>query len=207
MGNGKAPGFDLDTPEPIDDGTSARIGSPPPGTIGLDAKGGSAKQTRLSLADQIVSYARRQRASHVGDGECYTLANRALRAAGAKAAADYGVVTPDADYTWGASVTLADLQPGDVIQFRNYTYESVVVTEDEDGRTTEEHAEDRLHHTAIVDHVDGNGAVTVWEQNSPDGSPVTRTQLFFTGRTITSGTRTTTITVRGSFWFYRPEAR
>ena len=65
MGNGKAPaGIDLDTPEPIDDGTSARIGSPTPGSIGLDAKSRGAKATRASMADRIVSFAqaaRRQR--------------------------------------------------------------------------------------------------------------------------------------------------
>jgi len=85
--------------------------------------------------------------------------------------------------------------------------ERVTVTEDDSGTTTEEHAEDRPHHTAIVESVDGNGAVTVLEQNSPEGSAVRRTQLFFTARTTTSGNRTTTITVSGTFWFYRPEAR
>jgi len=207
MGNGKAPsGIDLDTSEPIDDGTSARIGSPTPGPIGLDAKSGT-KQSAPSMADQIVGYARRQRGSRVGDGECFTLVNSALTGAHAKSAADYGSITPDADYTWGTSVSLTGLQPGDVIQFRDYTYERVTVTEDDKGTTTEEHAEDRPHHTAIVESVDGHGAVTVLEQNSPEGSAVRRTQLFFTAGTTTSGHRTTTITVRGTFWFYRPEAR
>jgi hypothetical protein len=36
---------------------------------------------------------------------------------------------------------------------------------------------------------------------------VRRTQLFFTPRTSTSGGTTTKITVSGTFWFYRPEAR
>jgi hypothetical protein len=208
MGNGKAPaGIDLDTLGPIDEGTSARIESPPPGVIGLDAKGGSAKQTRASMADQIVSYASRRRGERVGDGQCFMLVDRALHAADAKSAGDYGSVTPDADYVWGTSVTLANLQPGDVIQFRNYSYERVVVTEDDHGTTTVEHAEDRPHHTAIVQSVDGHGAVTVLEQNSPKGSAVTRTQLFFTAGTTTTGNRTTTISVRGTVWFYRPEAR
>jgi CHAP domain-containing protein len=208
MANGKAPfGVDLDSSETIDDGTSARIDSPSPGPIGLDSKGGTTKQSGASTADQIVTYARRQRGSRLGDGQCFTLADRALRGANARSAADYGSVTPTADYTWGTSVTLADLQPGDVIQFRNYTYERVVVTEDESGTRTAEHTEDRPHHTAIVERVGADGEVTVLEQNSPEGSPVTRTQLFFTAGTTTSGNRTTTIRVRGTFWFYRPEAR
>ncbi|HKB10846.1 MAG TPA: hypothetical protein VKD69_09330, partial [Vicinamibacterales bacterium] len=122
-------------------------------------------------------------------------------------AADYGTVTPNADYQWGTSVTLADLQPGDVVQFRDYSYERTVVTRDSSGTTTDEHAEDRPHHTAIVESVDGNGAVTVLEQNAPDGSPVRRSHLYFTGGTTTSGNSTTTIRVQGTFWFYRPQAR
>jgi hypothetical protein len=170
MGNGKAPsGIDLDTPESIDDGTLARIASPPPGPIGLDSKGGSPKRDHASMADQIVGYARRNRGERVGDGECYTLVNRALSAADARTARDYGPVSPDADYVWGTSLTLTDLQPGDVIQFRDYTYERVDITDDDSGTTTEEHAEDRPHHTAIVQSVDGDGAVTVWEQNAPMG--------------------------------------
>ena len=61
--------------------------------------------------------------------------------------------------------------------------------------------------TVIVESVDGNGAVTVLEQNSPEHSPVTRTQLFFTSGTATSGNRTITTTVSGTIRFYRPEAR
>src|ERR1041385_8863425 len=122
MGNGSGP---------IDDGTLARIGTPPPGPIGLDSKSGNAKQSHASMADRIVSYARRNRGERVGDGECYTLVNRALSAADAKTARDHGPVSPDADYIWGTSVALADLQPGDVIQFRDYTYERVDVTDND----------------------------------------------------------------------------
>jgi surface antigen len=99
------------------------------------------------------------------------------------------------------------LQPGDVIQFRNYSYEREIVIERADETVTRQDAQDRPHHTAIVQSVDGNGAVTVLEQNAPDGSPVGRTQLFFTSGTTTSGNQTTTIRVHGTFWFYRPEAR
>jgi len=38
-------------------------------------------------------------------------------------------------------------------------------------------------------------------------APVRRTQLFFSARKTTSGNHTTTIKVRGTFWFYRPEPR
>ncbi len=208
MGNGKSPaGIGLDAPETIDDGTAARISSPSPGPIGLDAKSGTAKQTRASLADLVVGFARRNRGERVGNGQCFTLVDRALGAADAKTARDFGTVTADADYVWGTSVALSDLQRGDIIQLRDYTYERVDVTTDDSGTTTDEHAEDRPHHTVIVDSVDGDGAVTVWEQNAPVGSAVRRTQLFFTNTSSTHGNRTRRITVRGTFWFYRPEAR
>ena len=196
MGNGS---------RPIDDGTLARIGSPPPGPIGLDAKAGSAKQG-ASMADRIVSYASRRRGERVGDGQCFALVDLALRAADAKSAADYGDISPDADYIWGTSVAFADLRRGDIIQFRDYTYTRVTVTEDDSGTTTDEEEGERPHHTAIVESVDG-GAVTVWEQNAPEGAAVSRNRLYFTSGTTTSGSRTTTITVSGTFWFYRPEAR
>ena len=208
MGNGQTPpGIDLDSRGRIDNGTLGLNESPPPGPIGLDAKNGSAKGGTASMADRIVAYARRQRGDRVGDGQCFTFADRALRQAEARSARDYGDVTPDADYVWGTSVTLAELQPGDVIQFRDYSYERHTVIERSDETITRDDAGDRPHHTAIVHSVDGNGAVTVWEQNAPDGSPVTRTQLFFTSGTMTHGNERTTIRVRGTFWFYRPVAR
>lgn len=208
MGTGAFPiGVDNTARDPIDEGTSALMPAPEPGPIGLDAKSGTPKPTAASMADSIVGYARTHRGARVGNGECFTLADNALRGAGAKSASDFGKITGNADYTWGTAVTLADLQPGDIIQFRNYSYERIDTIKDDHGTTTEEHAEDRPHHTAIVVSVDGDGAVTVWEQNAPAGSPVTRTQLFFSDRSTTGGKHSTTITVKGKFWFYRPQAQ
>jgi len=173
-----------------------------PGPAGLHAKGGGTA-TAPSLADRIVGYAQRQRGSRVGDGECTTLADRALRAAHAKSNSDYGTVTDTADYVWGTATTLANLQRGDIIQFRDYSY----TRRDETETAWHTDEGERPHHTAIVESVDGNGAVTVLEQNSPKGSGVRRKQLFFTSRDSTSGGKTTKITVSGTFWFYRPQAR
>lgn len=207
MGSGQPPGVDLDSGGGIDPGTLPRIGSPTPAPIGLDSKSGSAKNSGPSMAERIVTFARQRRGERVGDGECYTLTDRALRGADARSASDYGTITPNADYVWGTEVPFADVRPGDVIQFRSYRFVKEVVEEtDSETRTTEEEQE-RLHHTAIVASVDGNGAITVWEQNSPEGSAVTQTQLFFRGGSSTSGRRTTTVTVSGRFWFYRPQPR
>jgi hypothetical protein len=204
MGHGTAPaGIELDSLPPIDDGTSPRADSPTPGPVGLDSKSGDAN---ASIGDQVVGYARRQSGSRVGKGQCFDLADTALRGAKAKSAADYGKVSPNADYTWGTPVTLAGLRPGDVIQFRNYTYESVVVTKTSKATTTDELAQDRPHHTAIVESVGENGAVTVFEQNAPEGTGVTQTVLYFKDSTTTSGNKTTTIKVKGTFWFFRPES-
>ena len=209
MGHGLIPpASDLGDSVSIDDGTLARAESPAPGPVGLDAKSGTPKQTQASLADQIVSFPRQRRGQRVGDGECFTLADRALRNAGAKSAGQYGTVVPDADYVWGTAVTLADVRRGDVIQFRDYRYDREVETRGSGGAVvTEEDFQERPHHTAIVESVGGNGAITVLEQNSPTGGPVVRSQLFFSNGNWSEGNRTTTVKVQGTFWFYRPEAR
>ncbi len=210
MGNGLTPpGSDIGGVTRMDDGTLARTPSPPPGVVGLDARGGTTPPAAntTSIADRVVSFARRQRGDRVGDGQCFALAHRALRAAGAKSAADYGEVTPDADYVWGASVALSALQPGDVIQFRNYQADVEIVTETSNATTTRTEEHTRPHHTAIVESVGGNGLVTVLEQNAPEGSPVVRSRLYMSRGTVESGNTTTTVRVRGTLWFYRPEPR
>jgi hypothetical protein len=210
MGNGQVPGptNDLGPPLVIDDGTTSRTESPPPGPIGLDAKRGGAKPTHATMAEQIVNYPRRHRGQRVGDGECFTLVHRALDGAGAKSAADYGAVAPDVDYVWGTSVQLGDLRPGDVIQFRNYRYDREVETQHPDGSVeTNTEFQERPHHTAIVENVGANGEVTVLEQNSPVGSAVGRTQLFFSNHQQSTSTGKTSITVRGTVWFYRAQPR
>lgn len=207
MGGGRVPATG-DIGNEIDDGTLARIGSPVPEVIGLDSKGGGSKQNQPGVADRIVSWVRRRQGERYGDGECFTLVDRALRSAGAHSASHYGDVHEDADYVWGTPVSLGHLRPGDVIQFRDYSYDRAIVTETPTETRRVEDGGDRPHHTAIVERVGENGAVTVLEQNiPPDTGPVRRTQLFFIAGTTESGNQTTTITVRGTWWFYRPEGR
>lgn len=209
MGNGHTPGSanEIGGDLAIDDGTGALTETPPPGPIGLDAPSGGGT-TSASIADRIVGFARRQRGNRVGNGECFTFADRALSTAGARSAADYGSVTPTADYVWGTAVSLSDLQPGDVIQLRDYRFDREVAVNNPDGSgSTNSDFQERPHHTVIVESVDGNGAVTVLEQNAPRGSAVRRSQLFFSNTTTTAGRRTTTIRVQGTFWFYRPQSQ
>jgi hypothetical protein len=172
-----------------------------PGPVGL--KGGNAKGGAAPLGDQVVSFAKGRISKKVGSGECYDLADRALRNAGAKSAPDYGETTPTADYVWGREVSLADVRPGDIIQFRNYRFDRRV--DRSDGSYTTKFQE-RPHHTAIVETTGENGMMTVLEQNAPPGSPVQRTQLYFANSSINEGGTKTTVTVQGQIRFYRPEA-
>jgi hypothetical protein len=171
--------------------------------VGLQAKGGSGNTNLTALGDQVVAFARDKLGQSVGNGECFDLADQALRSAGAKSAADFGTVTPNADYVWGTAVSLSDVRQGDIIQFKNYRYDRTIET---DTRTDTDFQE-RPHHTAIVERLDGQGAITVLEQNVPDGSAGQRSQLFFSDVSTNSGGRRTTIRVRGRFRFYRPQPR
>jgi hypothetical protein len=194
---------DLGPPMIVDAGTLALIGTPLPGPIGLQAKAGTAKPGAVSMPAQIVAYARGKISQSVGSGECFDLVDEALRKAGAKSAADFGTITPNADYVWGTSIALADVQPGDVIQFRNYRYDRTIDT----ATAADTDFQERPHHTAIVERVDADGALTVLEQNVPDGSPGQRTQLFFSNVNTSTGGKKTTIKVKGTVRFYRPQAR
>jgi hypothetical protein len=202
MGGGSAPGpIGHDGGAVPDDGTTALMPSPSPSPIGL--KGGSAKGESASLGDGIVGYARNRMGQVVGNGECFTLVDRALRHAGARSAADFGEVTPDADYTWGTPLSLGELAPGDVIQFRGYQCDLHV----ESPTEISDESQTRPHHTAIVERVGDNGLVTVLEQNIPPGTGVSRNRLYFSGGTFSSGETTTRVTVHGTFWFFRAQAR
>jgi hypothetical protein len=201
-GNRPGPIDDLGPAVVIDDGTLARTESPIPGPNGLQAQGGSGTSS-ASLGDRVVRFARDRIGRTVGRGECFDLVDQALRDAGAKGAADFGTVTPNADYVWGTAVGLADVRPGDIIQFRNYRYDRTIET----ATAKDTDFQERPHHTAIVESVDGEGAVTVLEQNVPDGSPGQRTQLFFSNTSMNVGGRRTTIRIQGRVRFYRPQPR
>ncbi|MGH9408429.1 MAG: hypothetical protein ACRD1V_03150, partial [Vicinamibacterales bacterium] len=199
---------DVNATVEVDDGTSARTDTPVPGPIGLDDHSSGSSHVSPPIAPQVLGYARQQQGKRVGDGECFALADRALTAAGAKSAGDFGTVDHDADYVWGTPISLADLQPGDIIQMRDYRYDRKITTEHADGSSQFViDFQERPHHTAIVESVGANGEVVVLEQNAPRGFAVRRSHLFFVAGTTTSGQTTTEITLQGTFWFYRPQPR
>lgn len=148
----------------------------------------------MPLNQNIVNWVSSRVGNRVGNGECWTLAETALRESGAKTSNDImgaDNVTANADYVWGDSVTLANLTPGDIIQFRNY-----VVTVDNGSSWWQE---TRPHHTAIVASVGANGVVEVLECNVKGSRRVQRNTLYF--QTSSS------VSISGSWWFYRPQPR
>ena len=206
MGSGAT--TDVNRTVVIDDGTLARTDTPVPGPIGLDSHSSGSSHVSPSVSPQVVGYAQHHRGERLGNGECFVLADKALSAAGARSASDFGTITDDADYVWGTAIGLGDLQPGDIIQFRDYRYDREVTTENADGSSvTHTDYQERPHHTAVVESVLANGEVAVLEQNAPVGSAVHRSHLFFAAGTTTSGHTTTKITLQGTSWFYRPQAR
>ena len=180
----------------------------PPGPIGVGAKSSTAPAAPndANLGAHIVAFAASKSGQRVGDGQCFALADQALRSLGARSAADFGTVTADADYKWGSPVALADVQPGDIVQFRNF--KSTRRDDAEDAGFKEfTNSRGRPNHTAIVVTVDGNGLLTVIEQNAPENSPVHKTQLGFANASFVKDKVTTTITTSGSVWFYRPQPK
>jgi len=187
-----------------------------------------------SLGQQVHTWANNRLAQQVGDGECFALADQALRASGARSAADYGQVTANADYVWGTAVQLVDVQTGDVLQFRNYSVTvEVTVTSTKTFRdgSTEETEETRTetygrpHHTAIVSAKLSGGQLRVLEQNAPPRGSSTPERVVRSNEIHTTGSSstetsvrqesdgtvrietTTTITVSGTIRAYRPQAR
>lgn len=102
------------------------------------------------LNDAIVSFAMANKGIQVGDGQCWTLVDQALKAAGAD-------TSGDAAYIWGNPIGLDAIVPGDVLQFENVHFE---------GATPGGgwYFQDFPHHSAIVYSVNGSN-ITLLNQN------------------------------------------
>lgn len=155
-------------------------------------------------AQAILNYCSSNAGKAVGKGECFELVDAAFKKAGAKSAADYGEVKPDIWYTWGSEVSLADVKPGDAIQFEDFAAE----VETDTPKDTSSKIHERPHHSAIVKSVGADGKITVWEQNAPKkGAPVSEYLLYFKDTSWKEGDNTITVKVTGKFKFYRPQKR
>lgn len=161
-----------------------------------------------TLSKKVYEYANNKLGQKVGSGECFDLADFALRSIDAKTAKDYGKITDNADYVWGELINFMKAVSGDIIQFRNY---KATITVNEDGYTPykSQYTFTRPHHTAVVSRIKGNGVILVLEQNIGDG-PQRRTvqenELYFGSPAPTQkGKEKTIITVSGIAKFYRPQ--
>ena len=137
---------------------------------------------------RVYNHAVGQFGNKVGDGECWTLANASVIAAGGQPPSSNSL------YNWGTAITLGQLSRGDIIQFSSYT----VRIEDADG-SWQELTRGAPRHTAIVETVRPNGEVVVLEANVDASQVVRRTTLYFQSGTV----GTAEVTVSGSFDFYQ----
>ena len=135
---------------------------------------------RPDLNARVLAFCREALGTSVGDGECYALADHALRAAGAKRAIHYPQEPNRGDYVWGERVVAwsiapngkrtrqghpRDVRPGDIVQFRDAVFER------RGARSISFRSAD--HHTAVVERITGE-TLTVLHQNSNGRRDVTR---------------------------------
>lgn len=165
-----------------------------------------------ALSKEVYQYVSNNLGKNVGSGECFDLADLALKSINAKRAKDYGKITGNADYVWGEIIDFRKAVPGDIIQFRNYKMKIVIK---EEGWTPykKRNTYGRSHHTAVVSRNKGNGAILVLEQNFGDTLEERKVrerererELYFGSPSPTQkGEEKTIITVSGVAKFYRPQ--
>lgn len=162
-------------------------------------------------ANQKVEAFSRHKAGHHAihgrDGyECTSLVEKALDFAHAKSFGDFQQPDND-DYIWGTPVGLDDLQPGDILQFRDYTSN---IRTDSDAGGWRFNDLGRDHHSAIVTRIIQKGvAVEVLEQNvEPDHRKIFSNTIYLKNTVFHANTSSVThVTVGGKLWAYRPQAK
>ena len=142
---------------------------PVPGVAGKD-------DPPAGLGEKVVKFCRENKGRMVGDGECGTLAQAAIREAGGKPVNEFAESPGPGDYAWGELVFVlefkdgrrkrepadAKARPGDVIQFRDAAFRKgggLAIFP---------------HHTAVVAEVKSNGDLVVFEQNNLGKREVTQ---------------------------------
>jgi len=163
---------------------------------GLQIDEGSITVNKLGL--KVRKFAESHIGKKVDTGECSALAVEALKSAGAKTTYDYGVSGLDKDYKWGTLVTKhADVQPGDIIQYRDVKLVTKTTTKlPNGGIRTSTQTKVMDHHTAIITFNQGGGKFKVLEQNVGDEGPKRKT--------VQEGLINLSDKISGSVWIYRP---
>ncbi len=162
-------------------------------------------------AESVVKYARDKKHHKVGNGECWTLAEEALKKAGAQTSRDiHGKdLGKTVDYVWGDLVTLGTAAPGDIIQFLA-GFSFVKRTDNADGAWREETwGPVQKHHTAIVDEVIVPGvALRILHQNWSKKKKVVHDECYFKDRSWTGASgEKNKVTAYGKANIYRPRKR
>jgi hypothetical protein len=88
---------------------------------------GNHKKGPLTINQKIVTWVHGHLGKKVGKGECWDLAESALRHAGAQTSNDLGPLGDDTDYIWGDPINIKDVIPDDILQFRDH--EVTTITE------------------------------------------------------------------------------
>ena len=191
------------------------------------------KDTGLTLGQKIMVWSKGRLGKKVGRGQCWDLAETALKQAGAMTSNDLGPVGDDTDYIWGDEVAdLKNVQRGDILQIRDHKVVTTTVTTITfaDGTTitnTAERTAKRGHHTAIARSTpDVNGTIKTYEQHV-NGRDVVQKMLLPTRSTPEAVTRSAgkhkhpatkklgavkietrvTVEVTGKIWAYRPKPK
>ena len=132
-----------------------------------------------AVREKVVKFCKEHKGETVGDGECGTLAQAALREAGARPVNEFAESPGPGDFAWGELVFVVEFsggkrkkepadakaKPGDVIQYRNAAFRKgggIAIFP---------------HHTAIVVQVKSNGDLVVYEQNNLGKKEVTQGTL------------------------------
>ena len=138
----------------------------------------------------IVSFLQTRAGQQIDRGECWDAAERAIQSIGAR--------RPGSDlYVWGTVVQQANLQPGDVLQFSNFTTRVTQANGD-----WEENSFGAPRHTAIVASVNADGSVNLLHQNySGVRTVATLNNVFLTGGSQGGAT----VTISGTVTRYRPQ--
>jgi hypothetical protein len=187
----------------------------------------------MTLNQKVVVWAQGQLGKKLGKGECWDLAESALKQAGAQTSNDLGPVDSDSDYIWGDQIEMKDVQPGDIIQLRDHEVTTTTATEYtfSDGTSvtdTNDSVAQRGHHTAIANgKLEANGSLRTFEQHVRPLGQVVQNKKLFTQDVPSAVTKkveqkknpttnkveraevttTVTVTVTGTTWVYRPKSK
>jgi len=159
----------------------------------------------LPVNDKVLDFAKKKLGEQVGNGECWTLANDAVLAAGGQSSPSYTDSPATGDYVWGqlvygvsakggkltedATAAKKAVAPGDVVQFRDTKFSGPRAG----GGTYSMSAE---HHTAVVAAV------------APDGKTFQILHQNWNGKkTVAEATLATRDLKEGWVKVYRPQPR